>query len=122
MNESLCIFVRRSPYGTIHAAEALRHFFGALNSGLKVTMILADDGIYMAKENQEAETFGWTSLSKSLNAFFNTKKGENIKVYVQVSSLKSRGIKKETLINGIELIDDRRLVELMGVSQPVMLF
>ena len=69
MNKSLCILVRRAPYGTIHAAEAFRHLAGALNSGLKVTAILVDDGIYIAKDNQETRTSGWTSLSESLSSF-----------------------------------------------------
>lgn len=122
MNESLCILARRAPYGTIHASEAFRHLVGALNSGLKVTMILVDDGIYMAKENQEAERFGWTSLSKSLEAFLGNKKGQNLKVCINTTSLNSRGIREETLIKGIELIDDKRLVELLDASQSVMLF
>ncbi len=122
MNESLCILVRRTPYGTIHAAEAFRHLAGALNSGLKVTAILADDGIYMAQDNQEAGNLGWTSLSESLISFLKTAKGENAKVYVHDSSIKARGIEIEKLVDGIELIDDKKLAELMGASRSVMLF
>jgi sulfur relay (sulfurtransferase) DsrF/TusC family protein len=122
MNDSLCILVRRAPYGTIHAAEAFRHLVGALSFGLKVTMILVDDGVYMAKENQKAETFGWTSLSKSLNAFLSSKSGKNIKVYIHNPSIKSRGIKNNQLIKGIELINDERLVKFLGTSHSLMLF
>lgn len=122
MNESLCILVRRSPYGTIHASEAFRHLAGALSSGLKVTMILVDEGIYMAKENQEAEAYGWTSLSESLSSFFNTEKGQGVKVYMHDSSLKARGMKKEKFIEKIELIDDKKLADLLGASHTVMLF
>jgi len=122
MNDSLCILVRRAPYGTIHASEAFRHLVGTLSLGLKVIMILVDDGVYMAKEYQRAETFGWTSLSKSLNAFLSSKNGQNIKVYIHNPSIKSRGMKKDQLIKGIELIDDKRLVEFLGTSYSVMLF
>lgn len=122
MNESLCILVRRSPYGTIHASEAFRHLAGALSSGLKVTMILVDDGIYMAKDIQEAEAYGWTSLSESLSSFFNTEKGQGVKVYMHDSSLKARGMKKEKFIEEIELIDDKKLADLLGASHTVMLF
>jgi sulfur relay (sulfurtransferase) DsrF/TusC family protein len=122
MNESLCILVRRAPYGTIHAAEAFRHLVGALNSGLTVTTILVDDGIYMAKTNQKTQTFGWTSLSESLSSFLNTAKAKDTKVYVHDSSLKIRGIEKEDLIEGIELMDDKKLAELLSASHSVMLF
>ncbi len=122
MNESLCILVRRAPYGTIHAAEAFRHLTGALNSGLKVTAILVDDGIYMAKNNQKTQTFGWTSLSESLTSFLNNVKGKDAKVYIHDSSLKVRGLEKEHLIEGIELMDDKKLAELLSMSHSVMLF
>lgn len=122
MNESLCILVRRAPYGTIHAAEAFRHLAGALNFGLKVTAVLVDDGIYMAKNNQKTQTFGWTSLSESLTSFLNTAKGKDTKVFIHDSSLKVRGLEKEHLIEGIELMDDKKLAELLSTSHSVMLF
>lgn len=122
MIESLCILVRRSPYGTIHATESFRHLAGALNSGLKVIAILVDDGIYMAKDNQEAEVFGWTSLSESLSSFLSKEKGQNIKVYVHDSSLRTRGMEKERFIEEIEFIDDKKLAEIIGASYSVMLF
>lgn len=122
MNESLCILIRRSPYGTIHAAEAFRHLAGALSSGMKVTAILVDDGIYMAKNSQEAEVFGWTSLSDSLSSLLNKEKGQDIKVYVHDPSLRARGIEKERFIEKIEYIDDKKLAELLGASHSVMLF
>lgn len=122
MNESLCILVRRAPYGTIHTAEAFRHLVGAMNAGLKVATILVDDGIYMAKNNQKTQTFGWTSFSESLASFLNTAMGKDTKVYVHDSSLKARGMEKENLIEGIELIDDKKLAELLSASHSVMLF
>lgn len=122
MNESLCILIRHAPYGTIHAAEAFRHIAGALSSGLKVNAILVDDGIYMAKDNQETDVFGWASLSKSLSSFLNTEKGQNVKVYMHDSSLQARGIEKEKLIKGVELIDDKTLAELLDASHSMMIF
>ncbi len=122
MNNSLCILVRRAPYGTIHAAEAFRHLIGALNAGLKVTTILVDDGIYMAKDNQETQTFGWTSLSESLSFFLSKARGKDAKVYIHDTSLNARGLEKENLIEGIELMDDKKFVELLSASRSVMLF
>lgn len=122
MNKLLCILVRRAPYGTIQAAEAFRHLTGALSSGLKVTAILMDDGIYMAKDNQEAEVFGWASLSGSLSSLLSKEKGLAVRIYVHDSSLKARGMKKEKLLEGIEFIDDKKLAELLSASHSVMLF
>lgn len=121
MDESLCILVRRTPYGTTHAAEAFRHLAGALNSGLKVTAVLVDNGIYTAKDNQEATAFGWTSLSESLISLRPGRR-KDAKVYVHHPSLKSRGLENKKLIEGIELIDDKKLAELLGASHFVMLF
>ena len=122
MNESLCILVRRAPYGTIHAAEAFRHLAGALNSGLKVTTILVDDGIYMAKNNQKTHTSGFTSLSEALSSFLSTNRGKSVKVYIHDSSIKARGMKKEYLNEGVELIDDKKIAELLVACDSLMVF
>lgn len=122
MNESLCILIRHAPYGTIHAAEAFRHIAGALSSGLKVNAILVDSGIYMAKDNQKGEAFGWTSLPESLSSLLRKEKGQDIKVWVHDFSLKTRVIEKEKLIKGAKLIDDKTLAEILGASHSVMIF
>ncbi|MEW6233346.1 MAG: DsrE family protein, partial [Chloroflexota bacterium] len=66
MAESLCILVRKPPYGTIHAAEALRHAGGALKSSLKVTLVMIDDGVYLAKDWQQSADLDWVNLAEAV--------------------------------------------------------
>ena len=54
MSDSICMIIREAPYGTIQAAEAARHINGAIAGGLKTTVVLIEDGVYLAKEDQQA--------------------------------------------------------------------
>ncbi len=48
VKNSLTILIRRSPYGQIHAAKAIRHMDGALGDGIQTNVLLVDDGGYLA--------------------------------------------------------------------------
>lgn len=118
MEDSLCILVRTGPYGTIHAAEALRHLNGAVASGVKVTTILMGDGIYLGKEGQETETTGWTSLSVALKQTLK----DRPRVYAHEPSLQERGLSIDELVVGVQTIDDVEMANVLGRSEWLMIF
>lgn len=66
MARSVCILLRSAPYGTMNAAEALRHLNGMVANGLEATAVLVGDGVYLARDGQRAEEARWTSLSQAL--------------------------------------------------------
>ena len=118
MENSLCILVRRSPYGTIHAAEALRHLNGASAGGLKTAAVLVGDGVYSAKEGQETDTTGWTSLSAALKRALE----DGPWVYAHEPSLKERGLGLDDLVPGVKTINDVEMATLLAGSRWLMLF
>ena len=118
MRDSLCILVRTGPYGTIQAAEALRHLNGAVASGMKVTTILMGDGIHLGKEGQETETTGWTSLSVALKQTLK----DGSRVYAHEPSLQESGISLDELVPGVQTIDDVEMANILGRSQWLMIF
>lgn len=122
MMESLCIIVRRGPYGTIQAAEALRHINGAVASGLKVSAVLLEDGVYMAKDSQDTEKTDWTSISRALRQALEAKGMVRPDVYVHEQSLQERGLNPADLVPGVLAIDDMGIAKLVSDSQLVMIF
>src|SRR3989304_4439234 len=60
---NLCIVIRRAPYGSVSAAEAVRHVIGAVHAGLSVHTVLVDDGVYLVRQDQDPGNTGWPGLS-----------------------------------------------------------
>mgnify|MGYP005847410671 CR=1 FL=1 len=122
MQESLCILVRRGPYGTIHAAEAIRHLNGAVANGIRATAILFGDGVYMAKDGQDTEKTEWTSISRALRQALEGKIENRPQVYVHEQSLQERRLDLSDLVPGVLAIDDQGIARLIANSQWVMIY
>ncbi len=127
MAESLCILVRKPPYGTIHAAEALRHAGGALKSSLKVNLVMIDDGVYLAKDWQQSADSGWVNLSDALKrliaqASLLVKNSRQFRVCVQGSALPIRGLSASSLIPGVSLVSDAEMAGLLASADGVMVY
>ena len=126
--DSLCILIRKPPYGTIQAAEGLRHLGGTLSTGLKVTAVLLDDGVYVAKDRQEIGDCGWTSLSDALRKTAGQSRmlreeGKTApRLYVHGPSLAARGLVASDLVPGLVVIDDPDLASLLAEAAGVMVY
>ncbi len=122
MQEFLCILVRRGPYGTIHAAEAVRHLNGAVANGIRAAATLFGDGVYIAKGSQDTEKTDWTSISVALRQALEVKIENRPQVYVHEQSLQERGLDLSDLVPGVSPIDDQGIARLIANSQWVMIY
>jgi sulfur relay (sulfurtransferase) DsrF/TusC family protein len=123
--DRVCIVIRKAPYGTLAAAEGVRHLIGAAAAGLEVTAVLVDDGIYVAKHGQEPGDTGWTSLSAALQQALGPDAGtasHRVPVYVHRPSAETRGVAHLDLTPDVELIDDDRLAEILADAGGVLVF
>ncbi len=50
---SISIILRRPPYGTVDAPEAIRHALGGITEDMAVRLILVDGGVTAAKKGQD---------------------------------------------------------------------
>lgn len=121
MAQSVCILVRRAPYGVIQAAEAIRHINGAAANGFAATAVFADDGVYVLKTNQDVGSSGFTSLSGALTDTL-AKPEPRARILVHRSSAEARGLSHDDLLPGVTWISDGELAELMAETPNVMLF
>ncbi len=86
MSDSICMFIRNAPYGKIQAAEAIRHINGAIAGGLETVVVLVNDGVYLAKDDQKAKEAGWTSQSDVVKKTREGKHGDLVKFYIHDES------------------------------------
>ncbi|MCL4424551.1 MAG: DsrE family protein [Firmicutes bacterium] len=124
MAKSLCVLIRRAPYGTIHAAEALRLVNGGLVNGLKTVAVLIHDGVYLAKQGQNPRGTGWTPLGQALEECLQIKARdiEPVQVYVHRPSLAARQMDAQDLILGTEVVEDDVVAQILVGSDSLAVF
>jgi len=122
---SLCIVIRKGPYGSVSAAEAVRHLIGAVHAGLSVHAVLVDDGVYLARQGQDPGDTGWTSLSDALRQPLGSGAAgpsSSACAYVHRPSAETRGLDHLDLGPGVELIDDTQLEAVLTSSDALLIF
>lgn len=119
MKNSLCILIRRPPFGQIHAAEAVRHLGGALAEKLDACTVLMDDGIFVARAGQDVASTDWTALSPVWSQHL----AKGARLYVHAPSARARGLPAtEQFITGAQWIEDDALAQLLAESDLVMVY
>ncbi len=122
--DSLCILFRKAPYGTIQAAEGLRHLIAAAGM-MAANAVLFDDGVYLAKQGQEPGESGWVSLSGALERALADCRGNpscQLHVYVHEGSIEDRGLDPAALVSGVELADDDRVAAVIAEARRFLVF
>ena len=126
MSKDILIIVRHGPYGGFQAAEGLRHANGAISLGFRPIVVLVDDGVYLAKADQNPGQSQWLSLSETLEEIvargLYERKDAPAEFYVEKQSLLKRGLDSEGLVEDLELIDHQKVSELMAVNRLQLIF
>jgi sulfur relay (sulfurtransferase) DsrF/TusC family protein len=126
MNRNILMVVRHGPYGGFQAAEALRHANGSLSLGFRPIVVLIDDGVYLARTDQDPGQSGWLSLGATLEEIIARglyeKKDAPGEFYVDSDSLRQRGLNPEDLVEGLEPIDHGKISDLMARYRLQLIF
>ncbi len=56
------IMIRKAPYGSVYAAEAIRAIMGLVSFEVEVEVLFIHDGVFVAKKNQNPEAIEMKSL------------------------------------------------------------
>ena len=115
--DRLLVILRKPPYGTANAAEAVRHAGGASGFDYKATLYLIDSGVYSAKKNQSEGDTGFSSVGESLELL-----SDEMEVYANKASLTEYGLEKDDLYECVKVDDGTVLKEALETSQSVMIF
>ena len=126
MTKDILIVIRRGPYGGFQAAEGLRHANGAMSLGFRPIVILVDDGVYLAKADQNPGQSQWLSLGGTLEEIIARGLYENkdapAEFYVEKESLAARGLDPEHLVEDLEPVDHRKVSELLAANRLQLIF
>ncbi len=115
---NISIILRRPPYGTVDASEALRHALGGVTDDMEVTLLLVDGGVHAARKKQDV------SETKYLNA------GDGIQdcidmgvaVYADEASLKRERIGNDSIIAGVSIVSGPEIAAMIGKTDTTMIF
>jgi sulfur relay (sulfurtransferase) DsrF/TusC family protein len=115
--DTLLVILRKPPYGTTNAAEAVRHAGGASGFDYEATLYLIDSGVYTAKKDQDAGDTGFTGLGESLELL----SGE-MDIYACGDSLRQNNLNEEDLIEGVKIDDGKVLKQALNNAQSIMIY
>ncbi len=116
--QSISIILRRPPYGTIDAPEAIRHSLGAITEELPVQLILVDSGVHAARKGQDTGTTGYLSAEEGIRDCLDM----GAKVIVDGRSLDAEGITLSDLIDGVTVAGDGDIAAVLKSSGTTLIF
>ncbi len=115
--DKLLVILRKPPYGTIDAAEAVRHAGGASGFDYTSILYLLDAGVFSAKKDQDSGKTGFTGIGESLELL-----ADEMEIYVCQNSLMECGLNEEDLIEGVKIDDGSILGKALKEAQSVMIY
>jgi sulfur relay (sulfurtransferase) DsrF/TusC family protein len=115
--DKLLVILRKPPYGTVDAAEAVRHAGGASGFDYKAILYMIDAGVLAAKKGQDASATGFTGIGESLELLI-----DEMEVYACRDSMMRHGLKEEDLIDGIKIDDGPALNVAMKEARSLMIY
>jgi sulfur relay (sulfurtransferase) DsrF/TusC family protein len=115
---SISIILRRPPYGTVDAAEAIRHALGGITEDMAVRLLLVDGGVHAARKGQEVEDTEYQSIENGISDCIEM----GVEVVVDKGSMREGGLEAEELIEGVNIANSYEIAEIVKESDTVMIF
>ena len=107
----LVIEISRAPFGHENAYSGLFAAMGWVSVGNEVLVVLRGDGVHVARKGQ-ADPLGEISLPPTEKQVVDVL-GEGGRIVADRRSLEVRGVRKDMLIEGIEVLDTDDIFPLM---------
>jgi predicted peroxiredoxin len=114
----IAMILRKPPYGDINAAEAVRHALGAASGDIKVSLVLVDGGVLLSRKGQDDTGTGFTNLESTLKDCVEM----GVEVFADNLSLIDYGLKKEDIIEGVEIAGESDIAALLKEADTSMIF
>ncbi len=115
---NVAMILKRSPYGDINAAEAVRHALGAVSSEMAVDLILVDGAVLLAKSGQDDKGTGFTNLEDALKDCVEM----GVMVYADTDSLKVYHLASNDLVESVKPVSGDKIAELIKDAKSIMIF
>jgi len=115
---SISIILRRPPYGTVDASEAIRHALGGVTEDLEVTLLLVDGGVHAARKGQDVSETEYLSAGDGIQDCIDM----GVAVYADDASLKREQIGKESIIAGVTIASGPEIAAMVGKTDTTLVF
>lgn len=114
----ISILLRKPPYGTYDASEAIRHALGGIIEEIKVNLILLDGGVNAVRKNQIIVNNNYSTIEDAIKDCISME----VKVYADKASVRVENIDNDNLIDGVVIVESSEIAELIIESDIVMIF
>ena len=113
--ESVLIIIDKAPYGWEDAFSGFFVEIACLNKQLDSDVILMEDGVYAALDNQNSKNIKFPCVGELTYLIF-----PEGNIFVHEGSLKQRGIKEEQLMETVEIIGDDEIYDVTKSKDVVI--
>jgi predicted peroxiredoxin len=114
----IAVILKRSPYGDINAAEAVRHAMGGVAGELSIDLILVDSGVLLAKKGQDDTGSGFTNLEGALKDCIDM----GVEVYADKASVREQHLESADIVDGVKIASAAEIAELTLEAKTTMIF
>lgn len=116
--KSIRIILRRPPYGTVDAPEAIRHALGGVTEDMPVKLILLDGGVNVARKNQDTSTTAYLNMGSGLSDCIDM----GVEVYADKESMEAELLSGDELLEGVIIADRSRIAAALADAGVTMIF
>jgi tRNA 2-thiouridine synthesizing protein C len=119
MVKKIMFLNRRAPHGTIYALEGLEVVLAASAFDQNVSLVFMEDGVYQLVKGQDTKGVGLKNFANTYRALadFDVRH-----LYVEMESLQERSLSANDLIVPVEIVETKRLGELMEQQDVILSF
>ena len=115
---SISIILRRPPYGTVDASEALRHALGGVTEDMEVKLLLLGGGVHAARKGQDASQTEYLNAGDGIQDCIDM----GVAVYADEASLKREQLDENCIIKGVTITNGAEIADIIGKTDTTMIF
>ena len=115
---SISIILRRPPYGTADASEAVRHALGGITDDMAVKLILVDGGVAVAKKGQNTDSTEYLNMESGIIDCIDM----GAEVYVDKMSMEEVCIGVKDLVEGVRISNSAEIAGIIRNSDTTLIF
>lgn len=110
---------RRAPYGTIYALESLEVVLIGAAFEQDVSLAFLGDGVYQLTKGQDTKALEVKNFSPTFRALEDY---DVTKLYVEAEALAARGLTEADLVVPVQVVDAKRMAEIMEEQDVILSF
>jgi sulfur relay (sulfurtransferase) DsrF/TusC family protein len=115
---SMSIILRRPPYGTVDASEALRHALGGVTDDMEVKLLLVNGGVHTARKDQDVSQTEYLNAGEGIQDCIDM----GVAVYADAASLKREQVAHDCLIAGVTISSSAEIADIICKTDTTMIF